>query len=250
MLVVGSALSTLSCKDSPDNSSVSADDAVSKPAAVQAAKSGVPTQTLPGLELRDSTPDLLLTWVATDGEFHVTESITDVPTERRAQVRVVPMTKPVGTGATIYVANLTAATADGTYPVATMARSDWEALGAGKRSKRMEAFSPKALPKPSASPDKSPSAALVSAIIYGADWCKPCHQAEDYLKSLGVEVTKKNIEKSRAAQAEMREKLARIQRRSAGIPVIDVMGSLFVGFSKASLKQAVEAARQRIAKAG
>ena len=66
---------------------------------------------------------------------------------------------------------------------------------------------------------------------------------ERYLKSLGVSVTKKNIEESRAAQAEMQQKLARANRSGSSIPVIDVMGRIFVGYSPGSLKQAVEAAR-------
>jgi hypothetical protein len=56
-------------------------------------------------------------------------------------------------------------------------------------------------------------------------------------------VTKKNIEESRAAQAEMREKLSRVNRTGSGIPVIDVMGKIFVGYSPGPLKQAVDAAR-------
>ena len=87
----------------------------------------------------------------------------------------------------------------------------------------------------------------VTAIVYGADWCKPCHEAERYLRSLGVAVTKKNIEESRAAQAEMREKLLRVNRAGAGIPVIDVMGKIFVGYSPGPLKQAVDAARHATA---
>jgi glutaredoxin len=87
----------------------------------------------------------------------------------------------------------------------------------------------------------------VTAIVYGADWCKPCHEAERYLRSLGVAVTKKDIEESRAAQAEMREKLARVNRAGAGIPVIDVMGKIFVGYSPGPLKQAVDAARHATA---
>lgn len=206
------------------------------------------TQTLPPLVLRADTANVLLTWLTEEGDFRVSESIDSIPTERRNPVRVVRTDQGSGTGATVYVANLTALTSEGSYPVKTMARSDWNALGAGKRTKRMEAFAPAARPVPSPGHDSNTPKELgapLAATIYGADWCKPCHQAEAYLKTLGVHVTKKNIEKSRAAQAEMREKLARIGRNGAGIPVIDLMGQLFVGYSKASLKQAVDAARKR-----
>lgn len=227
-----------------DSASIAAHN--SDQAATDVLKPNVPKRTLPRLELRDSTPDLLLTWVGDDGDFHVAESVASVPKAHRSQVRVVQTTEGAGTGSTIYVANLESSEADGTYPVSTMARSNWEALGASLRLARMEAFSPKARTEPPGKSDGPEATAPISAIVYGADWCKPCHQAEAYLKTLDVKVTKKNIEKSRAAQAEMREKLARIKRRGAGIPVIDIMGSLLVGFSKASLKQAVQAARRRV----
>ncbi len=206
-------------------------------------------QTLPELELRADTPNVLLTWVGEDGDFHVTESIAEVPEGRRERVRVVRTDEVAGTGATVYVANLSAPASDGTFAVATMTRADWEALGADLRKTRMEAFSPDAQEKPPAD-GGGEAASEVSAIIYGADWCKPCHDAEHYLESLGVKVTKKNIEKSRAAQAEMRQKLASIHRDGAGIPVIDLMGQIFIGYSKPSLKQAVAAARARSGQSG
>ena len=34
---------------------------------------------LPPLELKESTPGLLLTWVDTKGDFHVVQKIADVP---------------------------------------------------------------------------------------------------------------------------------------------------------------------------
>lgn len=209
-------------------------------------------EALPPLELRDDTPNLLLTWVAPDGDFHVVEKIEEVPAEHRQQVRVVQTSEPAGTSALVYVANLSEKRPDGTYPVATLPRSEWEKIGADRRKTRLEALAPGQTPPPadSASPGAGAPAeasAAISAIVYGADWCKPCHDAERYLKSLGVTVTMKNIEESRAAQAEMQAKLARVHRTGAGIPVIDVMGKIFVGYSPGSLKQAVDAARHATA---
>jgi glutaredoxin len=207
---------------------------------------------LPPMQLRDDTPNLLLTWLGPDGDFHVVEKIADVPAEHRQQVRVVQTNEAAGTGALVYVANLGEKRPDGTYGVTTMQRSDWEKLGADLRKTRLEALAPGHTPpaadaaQPSGGTGNDSSAAI-SAIVYGADWCKPCHDAERYLRSLGVSVTKKNIEESRAAQAEMREKLARVHRTGSGIPVIDVMGKIFVGYSPGPLKQAVDAARHATA---
>lgn len=207
-----------------------------------------PADTLPPLTLRADSANLLLTWVGPDGDFHVVETIDAVPAEHRQQVRAVSTSEAPGTGAFVYVADLTAVRADGTYAVTTLPRAEWEKLGADRRKTRIEALAPGQAP-PAADPAQPAAAAAaeasaaVSAIVYGADWCKPCHDAERYLKSLGVSVTKKNIEESRSAQAEMREKLARVNRNGAGIPVIDVMGKIFVGYSPGPLKQAVDAAR-------
>jgi glutaredoxin len=210
-----------------------------------------PVDALPALALSDQTPNLLLTWVGDDGDFHVVEQIGNVPAEHRKQVRVVLTDQTAGTGTSVYVANLEDKRPDGTYAVSTSLRTDWEKLGADRRKSRLEALAPgnpgqpapPATDAPQAGSTAEPASAAISAIVYGADWCKPCHDAERYLKSLGVSVTKKNIEESRAAQAEMREKLSRVNRSGAGIPVIDVMGKIFVGYSPGPLKQAVDAAR-------
>lgn len=202
---------------------------------------------LPPLALTDTTPNLLLTWVDAEGDFHVVEKISEVPADRRSQVRVVVTDRTEGTGQSVYVADLGAPGTDGTYRVSTLSRLDWEKLGAERRKARMEALAPAEHP-PAVVEDKPAAAPLdiarpVSATIYGADWCKPCHDAERYLKTLGVAVTMKNIEESRTALAEMQQKLVRVNRKGAGIPVIDVMGKILVGYSPGSLKQAVDAAR-------
>lgn len=199
------------------------------------------------LELKDDTSDLLLTWIDDQGDFHVVQTIAEVPEAGRARVRVVITTKDQGTGQSVFVADLRTKDGSGRYPVVTMDRAKWNELGAEKRKVRMEAFAPKApAPDATTAPAEAASAAngKVHAVIYGASWCKPCHDAEALLKKLGVDVVKKDIEESRAAQAEMQQKLAQAGRGGASIPVIDVAGQLFVGFEARALTAAVEQARK------
>jgi glutaredoxin len=240
-LVLGAALSLSlpSCKKAPEGQS-------SGPAG--SASSAVAE--LPPLVVKDDTAGMLLTWVDDQGDFHVVEKTSDVPDPGKGAVRVVVAGANGGTGESVYVADLKQKNADGSYPVRTMARSAWDELGASKRKSRLEALAPSAAPPapPAGSaveagePGHGPAAA-VSAIIYGASWCGPCHQAEALLKSLGVKVTKKDIEESDAAQREMQEKLAKVHRKGGSIPVIDVMGQIFVGFSEGALRSAVAKAR-------
>jgi len=210
---------------------------------------------LPALEVKADTPNLLITWIDDKGDFHVAQKPADVPTEGRGTVRVVVTTRAEGTGNLVYVANLDETTATGAYRLRTMPRTEWEELGASKRKARLEALAPSALPsnlpppgdapgdgKPPGAGSKTPATGVV-AIIYGADWCKPCHDAERYLKQRGVTVIKKNIEDNEVAANEMRKKLERVGRGGASIPVIDIMGQIQVGFSPAALEQALAAAR-------
>jgi glutaredoxin len=212
------------------------------------------TAELPPLEVKADTPNLLLTWIDDKGDFHVAQKPSDVPTEGRGTVRVVVTSREEGTGNLVYVANLDETTASGAYRLKTMPRTEWEELGAGKRKARLEALAPSALPSnqppgPATPPDgkagpagKVPATGVV-AIIYGADWCKPCHDAERYLKQRGATVIKKNIEDNEVAAEEMRKKLQRVGRGGASIPVIDIMGQIQVGFSPAALEQALTSAR-------
>ena len=215
-----------------------------------------PTPTdLPPIELKDDTANLLLTWVDDKGDFHVVQKPADVPKEGREQVRVVLTTREDGTGKLVYVSNLNEVTPTGSYRVKTMTRAAWDELGAAKRKARLEALAPSAVPVPAdsavgsgapgapAAPGaaKRPASGIV-ATIYGASWCKPCHDAERYLKQRGVTVIHKDIEENAVAAAEMRQKLERAGRSGSSILVIDVMGQMLVGFNPMALDQAIGAA--------
>ena len=203
---------------------------------------------LPPLVVKADTPNLLLTWIDDKGDFHVVQKPSEVPTEAKKQVRVVVTDREAGTGDSVYVADLNETAADGSYRLKTFSRAQWDELGASRRKARLEALAPSAVPPPAASapggaPGAKGSPSKVVVIIYGASWCKPCHQAQDYLKGRGVAVIMKDIEESEAAQAEMRQKLERSGRGGASIPVIDVMGQILVGYSPAALDRALQAAQ-------
>ena len=208
---------------------------------------------LPALEVKADTANLLVTWIDDKGDFHVVQKPADVPSEGRATVRIVVTTREEGTGALVYVTNLDETTATGAYRLKTMPRAEWEELGASKRKARLEALAPSSMPSVGSAPvdgkapgnpaaAKAPATGIV-VIIYGADWCKPCHDAERYLKQRGATVIKKNIDDNEVAAEEMQKKLARAGRSGASIPVIDIMGQIQVGFSPAALEEALATAR-------
>jgi glutaredoxin len=206
---------------------------------------------LPALTIRDDTPDLMLTWVDDKGETHVEIHPAEVPAEGKALVRVVVADREDGTKDLFYVADLTRKDAGGGYPTQTMSRRAWEA----EIEKRRAAYIAKVSPPPptpsgQGSPDSPPGAANpppssgLTATIYGASWCGPCHQAERYLKSKGVRVVMKDVEKTPGAAAEMRERLERSGQRGGAIPVIELRGQILVGFSEGAIDRALAKAKE------
>lgn len=202
---------------------------------------------LPALTLRDDTPNLLLTWVDEKGDSHVEMHPADVPAQGRDLVRVVVTDREEGTRDLFYVADLTKKRDDGSYLAQTMPRRAWEERIAKRREQLLAKSAPP--PAPGLSGDEGsppppavtvgPKTAGLTAIIYGASWCGPCHQADAYLKKKGVAVIMKDVDESPAAQAEMRDKLTKAGIRGGSIPVIDIRGQILVGFSPGSVDRAI-----------
>ena len=199
------------------------------------------SQDLPELQLRDDTPDLLITWLDEKGDHHVVQHPGDVPESGRELVRVTTIEH--GHGDVVYVADLRNKNGDGTYSVRTMARSAWELVAEKRRDKTMAALAPTASASATAggSPPLAPPSARLAAIVYAASWCSACRSAEAFLRSEGVQVVVKDIEKDPGAQAEMQQKLHRAGFPKKGtIPVIDIRGRILVGFDKRELKRVIK----------
>ncbi|WP_437276259.1 glutaredoxin domain-containing protein [Sorangium sp. So ce375] len=200
---------------------------------------------LPPIELRDDTANLMLTWIDEKGDTHVELRPADVPAEGRALVRAMLSDRTEGTRDAFYVADLTQKRPDGTYAVRTMPRREWESLLEKRRAEHIaKTAPPPAAPGPDGSagagaPGAPSQLAGVTVIIYGASWCKPCHQAADYLRSKGIAAVVKDIEEDAGAAAEMQDKLAKSHQHGGSIPIIDVRGQILVGFSPRAIDQAL-----------
>lgn len=218
-----------------------------------------PTE-LPALSFRADTPNLMLTWIDERGGTHVVASPDRVPEPSRDFVRVVVSDRNEGMGDPIYVSDLSKPDAGGSFSTRSVPRSVWEDEIERRREKSAEAAldprpdapEPRAPSEPRAparnQPSPSPDAgepapadgqSHVKAIVYGADWCSPCHQALDHLKRRGIRATFKNIEKDGVAQAEMDAKLKKVGRADGRIPVIDIDGKILVGFSARAIDAAL-----------
>lgn len=181
----------------------------------------------------DASTDLLLTWIDEKGEFHVEQKVADVPVSAREVVRVADPVKDPPKLDDVFVADLRSAGADGTYPVRTMSRTDFEKVAIERRQKNGTVLAPKG------AESAPPVAARADVIIYGAPWCGPCHQAAAYFKRRGVPFIEKDIEQDGSAAREMQAKLASAGMRGGSIPVIDVRGNVLVGFDERAVERAL-----------
>jgi glutaredoxin len=195
---------------------------------------------------------LLLTWIDDKGDFHVETKVADVPMMGKDAVRVVDPNKDEGTHADhIFVVDLRQARDDGTFPVRSMTRADFEAIAVARREKTGPTLASAAPPSPSApapqagaaaSETPQKPAAMGSVIIYGAEWCGACHEAAKYLKHKGIPFIEKDVEKDPGAAREMQDKLAKNGLHAGSIPVIDVRGKVMVGFNASEIDGALGAA--------
>jgi len=220
-LVLSLVLLTFACRHKPKESTTG----VAEPAQI---------------ELTDTTEDVLLTWIDDAGDFHVTQSIAEIKDPSRGQVRVAFTAKETVNPEQVFVADLHQKDAQGRYAVRAMARSAWEELGASHRKSRLEALSAPA----AAAPDAGQNAADVVAVIYGAEWCKACHETAHYLSTKGVKYVEKDVDKSSVTQAELQAKFARSHTPpTSSIPVTEINGRLIVGFNPSALDSAIAAAQ-------
>lgn len=74
----------------------------------------------------------------------------------------------------------------------------------------------------------------MSVIVYSTPTCPFCHKAKDYLTEKGVSFEDVNVATDQARQQEMVEKSGQL-----GVPVLDIDGTIIVGFNPAQIDQAL-----------
>ncbi|MCA9655072.1 MAG: hypothetical protein H6712_07115 [Myxococcales bacterium] len=180
--------------------------------------------------LEPGASDAILTYAGDRGVFADTSKVDAVPPEARGLVRVKLLSGPEAPAGTVWVTNLGAAEADGRFRLRTVPRDLFEelALGEGRSS---DVSLPEGLRPP------EQVAKVEGVIVYKTAWCGVCKKLEGYLKRKGVDYEAKDIEKDRAAAAELQAKAQAQGVRTGSVPVIDVGGQLIVGFDRARLEQ-------------
>jgi glutaredoxin len=92
-------------------------------------------------------------------------------------------------------------------------------------------FDPSKLPSKSIAFRASAEPAGTPVVIYGAQWCPACEATADYLARRQIPYVEKDVEHDNGADAQRRATLdAAGFGQSDTVPVIDVRGTITVGF--------------------
>jgi glutaredoxin 3 len=73
-------------------------------------------------------------------------------------------------------------------------------------------------------------------VIYSATWCAFCHAAKNYLDKKGFTYTDKDVDSSKVIAEE-----AVTLSGQTGIPVLDINGTIIVGFDRPRIDAALAA---------
>ena len=76
-------------------------------------------------------------------------------------------------------------------------------------------------------------------IVYSAPWCSFCHAAKAYFDKLGIKYEDRDVEKDPKYAQESVSKSGQM-----GIPVIDIDGTVILGFDRPKIDAAILAHKQ------
>ena len=80
---------------------------------------------------------------------------------------------------------------------------------------------------------------MSKVIVYSTPWCAFCKTEKEWLTSIGVEYTAKDIEATPEAKEELLKKAGDAFR---GVPVTDINGEIIHGFDRPKIQAALEKA--------
>jgi glutaredoxin-like YruB-family protein len=72
-------------------------------------------------------------------------------------------------------------------------------------------------------------------IVYSTSWCPWCTRTKEFLKENKIAFKDINVEKDQKATKEMMDKSGQM-----GVPVIDIDGTIIVGFNESEIRKALK----------
>ena len=186
---------------------------------------------IPTVRVEPDGGDYLFSYYAPDGKLKDVSALSAIPEDARKQVMVRDLSRSpqaLKSDQYLYLADLRgAAPADG-YTTSVVSRYQFDAQG-------------DVLGDSTADDDGGTSNGV---IVYGTSWCGACKAARAHLKEAHIPFVEKDIEQEPAAAQELARKAKKAGLKLGGVPVIDVLGTLMMGFDPGAIDRAWSRARQ------
>ena len=182
------------------------------------------------IKLQEPFDHYLFTFLLADGTFQSTEKMEDIPQEARSQIIVIDTRLPPekrGSSEVLYVADVTQKREDGTYPCRPVSRFKFERELLREPSKNKGVLPPECQALTASPSDR--------VVIYSTSWCSVCDAAKEFMKKEGIPFEDKDVEKDPAAQKELTCKAYKSTTKPNGVPVLDINGTLLLGFDRDDL---------------
>lgn len=173
----------------------------------------------------------VLTFAGERGVFKDGSSVEDVPEAAQGLVRVTMIGAEPPPPNQVWVANLHEPEPDGSFLLKPVPRDLFEELALGQGLASAVQLPPGLEPPPQVK-----ALAPGEVIVYKTSWCGVCKKLESYLKRNNIPYVAKDIEKDRAAAAELQAKAQQKGLPLGSVPVVDVGGEMMVGFDRARLE--------------
>lgn len=179
----------------------------------------------PPFEVSGAAEGLVLTWYDEEGP-HVAQSRAEIPVEHRAEVRVdsLEIAPDDRDPDHVFVADLRTADEHGAYTVRLLSR---------------ETFEDHVTELVASTHAATPSGGTGDVVIYGAEWCGACHEAQAFLRARGIPFVERDIEHDPGAREEMQRVASQAGIPTSSIPIIDFRGTIIRGFDRDALERAI-----------
>lgn len=175
-------------------------------------------------------PTFVLTYASDRGSFADTRDPAEVPARARGMVRVAFSDGRRAPAGRAFVTNIDVSSDGGSRrALETVPVELFEELALGRGlSSQVE------LPEGLEAPPPAPPAEDI--IVYKTSWCGVCKKAMSYLDRKGVPYVARDVETDVGAAAELKTKADSAGVATGSVPIIDVRGTLMVGFDRARLE--------------
>jgi glutaredoxin len=86
-----------------------------------------------------------------------------------------------------------------------------------------------------------PAEVLPRVLVYGAEWCGPCHKLRAWLRDREIDFGYVDVDKNAAGRRRLDQQRQKQHVENRNIPVVEIDGTLYVGFDREKLEPALEA---------